>query len=97
LPRSISWSEVEQILRKVDRRSPVGKRLDAPHLMQPSLFLNDGRTRRSLHPLSRPSEKGRNLKFRGFWMAVFDAALTWLPYCTVDTDMKMTVRDAEHS
>jgi integrase/recombinase XerD len=26
LPRSISWSEVEQMLRKVDRRSAVGKR-----------------------------------------------------------------------
>jgi integrase/recombinase XerD len=26
LPRSITWGEVEQMLRKVDRRSPVGRR-----------------------------------------------------------------------
>ena len=26
LPRSITWSEVERMLQKVDRRSPVGKR-----------------------------------------------------------------------
>jgi integrase/recombinase XerD len=26
LPRSIAWSEVELMLQKVDRRSPVGKR-----------------------------------------------------------------------